>query len=116
MINNEIQNTIVHHGARYVSSKFIIKILPGIENIKTNIDQFKKAAFKYNKMTIIEKQPQYNSYFLATEKFNNTISILGQRGTGKTSAMMTLLKKLKIIRILNSNQKQKINMILLIKF
>ena len=94
MINNEIQNTIVHHGARYVSSKFIIKILPGIENIKTNIDQFKKAAFKYNKMTIIEKQPQYNSYFLATEKFNNTISILGQRGTGKTSAMMTLLEEI----------------------
>lgn len=45
-------------------------------------------------MAIIEKQPQYNSYFLATEKFNNTISILGQRGTGKTSAMMTLLEEI----------------------
>ena len=31
MINNEIQNTIVHHGARYVSSKFIKKKKPGKE-------------------------------------------------------------------------------------
>lgn len=107
MINNEIQNTIVHHGARYVSSKFIIKILPGIENIKTNIDQFKKAAFKYNKMTIIEKQPQCNSYFLVTEKFNNTISILGQRGTGKTSAMMTLLEEIKNNTYFESKSKTK---------
>lgn len=95
MNNITIQRKGVHHGARYISSNSIIKILPGIENIKDDIDQFRRVAFDYNKnMSKEQKEREYHNYFLATEKFNNTISILGQRGTGKTSAMMTLFDQI----------------------
>lgn len=88
---NKNQSIGVHHGARFISSNSIKEYVPGISGIKNTIDQFRRVAYDFNRN--FDEVADINK--LAPEKFNNTISILGQRGTGKTSTMMTLIKEIK---------------------
>ncbi|WP_301081145.1 hypothetical protein [Thomasclavelia cocleata] len=90
----KIQNENVHHGARFIDAKSISQLIPGIDNIGNDIKQFRSVAYNHNKRLKSNKHSnELNN--LAPEKFNNTISIIGQRGDGKTSAMMTFIEEIK---------------------
>lgn len=91
-INRKTQNVGVHNGSRFISAESIVKLIPGIEGVKKDINQFREVAYCYNnRKRIVDSDKLYK---LAPEKFNNTISILGQRGTGKTSAVMTFIEEI----------------------
>lgn len=90
----KIQNENVHHGARFIDAKSISQLIPGIDNIGNDIRQFRSVAYNHNKRLESNKHSsELNN--LAPERFNNTISIIGQRGDGKTSAMMTFIEEIK---------------------
>ncbi len=90
----KIQNKNVHHGARFIDAKSISQLIPGIDNIGNDIRQFRSVAYNHNKKLKSDKRSsELNN--LAPERFNNTISIIGQRGDGKTSAMMTFIEEIK---------------------
>lgn len=90
----KIQNKNVHHGARFIDAKSVSQLIPGIDNIGNDIWQFRSVAYNYNKKLKSDKRSnELNN--LAPERFNNTISIIGQRGDGKTSAMMTFIEEIK---------------------
>lgn len=67
-------------GARALSEDQIKLILPTYESLKKQIDEIRKAA----------SNKEDNKY----KQYNNTISIFGKRGTGKTSILFTILEQL----------------------
>lgn len=100
----KIQNKNVHHGARFIDAKSVSQLIPGIDNIGNNICQFRSVAFNYNKKLKSDKRSnELNN--LAPERFNNTLSIIGQRGDGKTSTMMTFIEEIKNGRYFKDTEK-----------
>lgn len=76
----------VHIGARVLDNQVVKNMLPNIDRIKNFIDDFRKNA-----QDSIDERQENNR--LIYEKYDNFISILGNRGLGKTSIMMTLIKE-----------------------
>lgn len=82
----EKDNIGVHHGARQVDAQFLTTIIPGLKDLKKTINTFREVAYKYN--ICIDKSQYYK------ENFNNNISILAERGMGKSSTIITIIDQI----------------------
>lgn len=80
-----------HLGARELEIENVRLMIPNIGNIKDLIDDFRKNAKNSLKSNGYEKDLKELSY----EKYDNFISILGNRGLGKTSIMLTTIQQIK---------------------
>lgn len=70
-------------GARVLDEESIKVLLPNVDSIYTNIEKMRQVA----KDNSVNKRKYDREY-------NNIISILGGRGSGKTSALLTVKEKL----------------------
>ena len=77
-----------HLGARKLEIENVKLMLPYIENIRDYIDSFRNSA----KNSYMNHQHLKELYY---EKYDNFISILGDRGLGKTSIMLTIIDEIK---------------------
>ncbi|WP_283676945.1 hypothetical protein [Clostridium perfringens] len=68
-------------GARSLDYEQVKLILPTYDSLQNQIEEIRKSAELNDK----------NTY----KQYNNTISIFGRRGTGKTSILFTIIEKLK---------------------
>lgn len=89
VLNNNEDTEVIHIGARALDNIVLRNMLPNIDNIKLFISEFRNNAEKCRKYS-----DDYDLNHLAYEKYDNFISILGNRGLGKTSIMMTIIKEL----------------------
>ncbi|MCR6514270.1 hypothetical protein M4I33_05160 [Clostridium sp. LY3-2] len=80
MSEKEIIESEVFIGARSLDENQVKLILPTYDNVQTQIEEIRKSA----------KLNEKNEY----RQYNNTISIFGKRGTGKTSILFTIIEKL----------------------
>lgn len=77
-------------GVKLLSDIQLKNILPNYKNIFAKIDQCREAAKgDPNRQTNLRKYYQHNLMY------DNVFSVLGKRGTGKTSVAFTLQKKIK---------------------
>ena len=81
-------NKFMHIGARALDPTTIINTMPNISNLINNIDTFRKNAFSYQQSISVD-----NSNI--KEQYDNVVSILGNRGIGKTSTMLTIIRELR---------------------
>lgn len=85
-------NKSVKIGARILSKKAFDKLLPTNGNIEEQIKEVRKLAVKYRKEK--ERQERQEPDIAWDREFdrhnNNIFSILGGRGSGKTSALLTI--------------------------
>ena len=81
-------NKFMHIGARALDPTTIINTMPNISNLINNIDTFRKNAFSYQQSISVN-----NSNI--KEQYDNVVSILGNRGIGKTSTMLTIIRELR---------------------
>lgn len=88
--NNSADNNYTHKvGVKELSDTQLKNILPDFRNIFTKIEQFRNAAAEEeNRQNPTRKYYQYNL------KYDNVFSVLGKRGTGKTSVAFTLRNKI----------------------
>lgn len=88
--NNSADNNYTHKvGVKELSDTQLKNILPDFRNIFTKIEQFRNAAAEEeNRQNSTRKYYQYNL------KYDNVFSVLGKRGTGKTSVAFTLRNKI----------------------
>ncbi len=75
---------LVFIGARQLSANEAVRLLPNFDNVSVKIEEFRKIAMGNENGKSIQKK-----------EYTNTISILGARGTGKTSIMYTINSQLK---------------------
>ncbi|MEB4889065.1 hypothetical protein, partial [Priestia megaterium] len=76
-------------GSRILTSKQATVLLPNYPKINNQISRFREEAKKFNKKlenTTIDDYQKYEMY----SNFDNVMSILGERGSGKTSVFLTL--------------------------
>ena len=90
-MNNNLDEIKI--GARILSQNGLDVLLPNNEDIFSKIENIRSLAKEYrenkNKSNeIINNDKEYD------RQFNNSISILGGRGSGKTSALLTIKYKL----------------------
>ena len=90
-------NLGINIGARALSEEQLKKILPEYIDIEKRIESIRGYAQEYNN----KRNLAYDSYesFLKKElnrNNNNVFSILGDRGSGKTSALLTIKNKLTV--------------------
>ncbi|MGN7397165.1 hypothetical protein [Peribacillus frigoritolerans] len=76
-------------GARILTEKQATVLLPNYLKINNQINQFREEAKKFNKTLESIKGNDYQQYEMYSN-FDNVISILGERGSGKTSVFLTL--------------------------
>ncbi|PTC13854.1 coiled-coil domain-containing protein [Bacillus wiedmannii] len=76
-------------GARILTEKQATVLLPNYLKINNQINQFREEAKKFNKSLESMKVDDYQRYEMYSN-FDNVISILGERGSGKTSVFLTL--------------------------
>lgn len=93
-------------GARDLRNEELIKIIPNIENIYNQIKDMREAVKDfYDKQQNKIKENNWN------QKMNN-IGILGRRGTGKSSVLRTISKKLEEENADSAQKKKKGDIIL----
>lgn len=78
----EEKNESIFIGAKALSDNQVKLIVPTFDYILKQIDEIREEAGKSGKKDINTKQ------------YNNTIGLFGERGTGKTSTLYTLINKL----------------------
>ncbi|WP_027089159.1 hypothetical protein [Thomasclavelia saccharogumia] len=93
---NDAKKINYHIGARELELENVKLMLPNIGNIKDFISDFRKNA--RNSDTKLKR--------LSYEKYDNFISILGGRGLGKTSIMMTIIKQIESHQYFSENHKK----------
>ncbi|MET7021325.1 hypothetical protein [Bacillus mycoides] len=76
-------------GARILTEKQATVLLPNYLKINNQINQFREEVKKFNENLENIKRKDYQQYEMYTN-FDNVISILGERGSGKTSVFLTL--------------------------
>ncbi|KRF52555.1 hypothetical protein ASG99_12400 [Bacillus sp. Soil768D1] len=76
-------------GARILTEKQATVLLPNYPKINNQIIQFREEAKKFNKSLESIRGDDYQKYEMYSN-FDNVISILGERGSGKTSVFLTL--------------------------
>lgn len=88
--NHPAEENFTHKvGVKELSDTQLKNILPDFRNIFTKIEQFRKAA------AAEENQPNSSrKYYQYNLKYDNVFSILGKRGTGKTSVAFTLRNRI----------------------
>lgn len=81
--NNKSDNVFI--GSRSLSDNQVKLIVPTFDSILFQIEEIRKQAKN-------EHRDCKNEY--RNKQYNNTIGLFGERGTGKTSSLYTLIKKL----------------------
>ncbi len=76
-------------GARILTEKQAAVLLPNYLKMNNQINQFREEAKKFNKILENIKGVDYQQYEMYSN-FDNVVSILGERGSGKTSVFLTL--------------------------
>ncbi|MCT4620494.1 MAG: hypothetical protein N4A62_14005 [Marinisporobacter sp.] len=85
-------------GARVLDDDVVKKLLPNYENVKKQIEEFRRIAYESNEK-IKQQKEEYIKHRKRYDKrlmkeldglYYNVVSILGSRGTGKTSILLTL--------------------------
>lgn len=71
-------------GARILSKEALEILLPEYNNIFQQIKGIRKTAYEYRHSNKGNRNKEFDA------QFNNVFSILGDRGTGKTSAVLTI--------------------------
>ncbi|MGH0522075.1 hypothetical protein [Bacillus toyonensis] len=79
-------------GARILTEKQATVLLPNYLKINNQIRQFREEAKKFNGNLGSTRGNSYEQYEMYSN-FDNVISILGERGSGKTSVFLTLKDK-----------------------
>ncbi len=89
-------NTSVTIRARELDDNVIKILLPSYENIAKDVEKFRETAKleRENRNNSDNKSNNGKSDF-ENKNFYNIISILGERGSGKTSVLLTEMKRLK---------------------
>lgn len=85
-----MENNRVKIGARILSQAALDELLPANRNIGGQIDEIRKAALEFNERE--KKDEKWDKEY--DRHFNNIFSILGIRGSGKTSVLLTMKYKL----------------------
>jgi len=89
MENSNFKNSKVRIGARILGDKALDKLLPSNKNIIEQIEDTRRSAQLYNLIKLdSSKQEKWDREF--DRHFNNIFSILGGRGSGKTSVLLTM--------------------------
>ncbi len=89
--NNSAEENFTHKvGVKELSDTQLKNILPDFRNIFTKIEQFRKAA-----ATEENRQNPNRRYYQDNLRYDNVFSVLGKRGTGKTSVAFTLRNRIK---------------------
>ncbi|PEV50731.1 hypothetical protein COK37_21155 [Bacillus thuringiensis] len=83
------QSKNIKIGARILTEKQATILLPNFSKINNQINQFRGEAKKFNKILANKRGDNYQEYEIYTN-FDNVVSILGERGSGKTSVFLTL--------------------------
>lgn len=83
------QNENIKIGARVLNKKQATVLLPNYQKIHKQIDQFRREAKKFNNALRSKEIDDYEKHEIYSN-FDNVISILGERGSGKTSVFFTL--------------------------
>lgn len=83
-------------GARILSYEALEKLLPSYENIFKQIESIRSMAYDVHK---VEQERNKNKSYINKYKefdtqYNNVFSVLGGRGSGKTSALLTIKHKI----------------------
>ena len=97
-------NSKIKIGARVLSENQLKKLLPNNNYIYRTIDVMRSHAFEYKKIQeeFCKKNNSKYTIYLNKEfdrNYNNVFSILGDRGSGKTSALLTIKNKLTVEKI-----------------
>lgn len=91
--NNSTLDTIgrenIKIGARILDDDVITNLLPNWKNIKEEVKEFRKQALGIRNNSENEESNSNDN------EFYNVISILGKRGSGKTSVLRTIKRQLK---------------------
>ncbi|MDU3802258.1 hypothetical protein [Paraclostridium bifermentans] len=95
---SENKSNNVKIGARVLSEEALNKLLPTNNNIHSQIKKMREAAAENNNVKNKHEAmlcKVHNNIGKCRDReydrhFNNTISLLGERGSGKTSAMLTI--------------------------
>ncbi|MBO3386695.1 hypothetical protein JJB46_00290 [Clostridium perfringens] len=95
-------------GSRILDENELKVLLPSYDNIFNQINKFRDEASNLSK-TLSTVPINSNERFELKKDYNNIFSILGERGTGKTSAIATVRH-----RIFNSNKDEDIIMPLVV--
>lgn len=98
-MNKKDINT-AHLGSRKLEIDNVKLMIPYIENIKQYVNDFRYNA----KKSYTDYQHLKDLYY---EKYDNFISILGDRGLGKTSIMLTIINEIKNGRYFSDDEPQK---------
>jgi len=69
-------------GARPLSKEEVKSIVPTYDALCDRIEDIRREAKNVDK-----------KYITTNKKYNNTLALFGNRGTGKTSTMYTLIEK-----------------------
>lgn len=77
-------------GARILSREILDKFLPTWNNIEEQIRGFRKRAYKINQYNKLNFNKLSSNNIDHDRDYDNIISILGERGTGKTSVLLTI--------------------------
>ena len=97
------ENSKVKIGARVLSQTQLDKLLPNNDYIFKTIDIIRKHAHQYKQELGNNKNKEsiYSRYLNREldRNYNNVFSILGDRGSGKTSVLLTIKNKLMILCI-----------------
>ncbi|MDH6651085.1 UNVERIFIED_ORG: septal ring factor EnvC (AmiA/AmiB activator) [Bacillus sp. PvP124] len=76
-------------GSRILNSEQATVLLPNYPKINNQINRFREEAKKFNKKLENTTTDDYQKYEMYSN-FDNVMSILGERGSGKTSVFLTL--------------------------
>lgn len=92
-----MNNSNVRIGARILSENALNKLLPSNKNIEKQIENTRERAFLHKSIRQINSNTKDSKEKWDREfdrHFNNIFSILGGRGTGKTSVLLTMKYKI----------------------
>lgn len=93
MEESNLSNNKIKIGARILSDKALEKLLPSNHDIDNQISSIRESARSYNSIRKSNKDKEnWDREF--DRHFNNIFSILGGRGSGKTSVLLTMKYKI----------------------
>ena len=76
----------IHIGARPLDPDIVKKTIPRIIDLSVTINQFRENAYNSNN--------NEQESLIGREQYDNVISILGDRGIGKTSTLLTIMNEI----------------------
>jgi len=105
-MNTQLSQQGFKIGSRVLDENELRILLPSYDNIISQIEKFRKEAKNISEVAS-NSQMDFEEKFNLKKDYNNIFSILGGRGTGKTSAAVTVRH-----RIINDNRKDNADIIM----